>query len=115
MPFALRLSGALSAVAIAVVLAGGCRPASSAKPTDVVDACTEACEAQAAKHCSEHDCERGCMFVLDRLVEHEQKSVLACVSSASGACDDALWARCAVYLGSHADGGPPPPPPPPED
>src|SRR5438874_10489860 len=106
MRFALRLAGVLPVVVIAVVvaatglvggMAGGCRPVSSAKPTDVVDACTDACKAQAAKHCSEHDCDRGCMFVLDRLVEREQKAILACVSSASGACDDALWARCAVY------------------
>ena len=92
-----------------------CRPAASSKPADVVEGCTRACSTRAAKHCSDHDCERGCTFVLDRLVEHEEEPVLRCVAEASGACDDAVWAGCAVRVGTHADGGPPPPPPPPED
>lgn len=75
--------------------------------------CADACIVQAKDRCTEAECERGCLFVLDRLVEKEQRTVLACISSAKGACDDHAWADCAVRVGPHADGGPPAPPPPP--
>jgi hypothetical protein len=86
-----------------------CRPSDSARP---VGNCTEACNARASKHCSDHDCARGCTFILDRLAEKETTPILACVASASGVCDDMLWATCAVRVGPHADGGPPAPLPP---
>jgi hypothetical protein len=94
-------------VALALVTFAGCKPSESAKP---VGACIDACEGRASKRCSAHECSRGCTFVLDRLVEHEQEHVIACVAGATGACDDALWASCAVRVGEHADGGPPAPP-----
>jgi hypothetical protein len=102
---------AISAVWVTALMAcvsvGACTPADSPRP---VGACTDACNARASAHCSEHDCARGCTFVLDRLVEHEQEAILSCVSRTKAACDDALWAYCAVNIGVHADGGPPAPP-----
>ena len=72
--------------------------------------CNVQCKATAT-HCSEADCERGCRFVLDRLVEHEGPNVVACVSKADPkqGCGDPVWADCAARVGIHADGGPPPP------
>lgn len=72
-------------------------------------ACAAACE-QRVIGCTSHECERGCAFVLDRLVEHEEDSVLHCVASA-GKCADEQWATCAAQVGVHADGGPGVPPP----
>jgi hypothetical protein len=88
--------------------------------------CQVACERQAPR-CSEHECARGCGFILDRLVEHESAPVLACVAaraaawppppptttpqSHESACNDPVWADCAAAVGVHADGGPPAPQP----
>ncbi len=79
----------------------GC-PQEPRERADVV--CADACKAR-VKNCTEHECERGCAFVLDRLVEHQQDPVLACIGAAS-ACGDQEWANCAVRIGVHADGGP---------
>jgi hypothetical protein len=76
--------------------------------------CVAACSAQ-AKNCSHHACARGCNFVLDRLVQHEQPTILACVAAAHPRCDDRVWARCGTRLGLYADGGPPAPAPPSTD
>jgi hypothetical protein len=48
------------------------------------------------------------------VIEHETRAVIDCVARAQreNACDDPVWARCAVLVGAHADGGPPRPPPP---
>lgn len=73
--------------------------------------CADACSVQAKARCSSVECERGCLFVLDRLVEREQSTVLACISSGNGPCDDRAWAECAARVGPHADGGPAAPPP----
>lgn len=75
------------------------------------EGCNRQCQAKASAHCTEDDCERGCRFVLDRLVEHEGPHVLACVASANpkAGCGDDVWADCAVRIGVHADGGPPAP------
>ena len=72
--------------------------------------CNAQCNARATQ-CSEDDCERGCRFVLDRLVEHEGPNVVACVSKTipTLGCGDPIWAECAARVGMHADGGPPPP------
>jgi hypothetical protein len=91
-----------------------------------VDACAKKCDERVSQKCSESECRRGCEFILDRLVEKETDSVLACIAhgppvardahgveSAQG-CADPLWATCAAHVGVHADGGPPPPPPPEE-
>jgi hypothetical protein len=75
--------------------------------------CQQACNARVSK-CNESGCERGCRFILDRLVEREGNNVLACVAKAPGVCEDRLWADCAARVGPHVDGGPPPPAPPPE-
>ncbi len=75
-------------------------------------ACSDVCKKRIVG-CNEHQCERGCAFVLDRLVEHEQETVLHCVETSQG-CDDKQWAECAVRVGEHADGGPEIPPPPAE-
>jgi len=78
-------------------------------------ACVDDCHARAASRCDERECIRGCKFVLDRLLEHEGRNVVACVASGKGACDDRAWAECAATIGVHADGGPPGPPPRSED
>lgn len=93
--------------AIAVALAA-CPPA---RPQGSPEArCFDDCNARASSPCNEHDCERGCRFVLDRLVEREDHNVVTCVASAK-TCGDDTWANCAVRVGIHVDGGPPVPPP----
>jgi len=75
--------------------------------------CVHACEARASR-CTHHQCVRGCNFVLDRLVQHEGPTVIACVArttQANIACDDHTWATCGTRIGLYADGGPPAPPP----
>jgi hypothetical protein len=53
---------------------------------------------------------------MDRLVEHEQRFLLACVARASKtACDDMTFADCAARSGPYTDGGPLPPKPPSDD
>jgi hypothetical protein len=96
----------LFAGAVALVVLAGCPKEPRERP-DV--RCADACK-QRVTRCTEHECERGCAFVLDRLVEHEQEPVLACIASASH-CADADWADCAAHIGAHADGGPAVPPP----
>jgi hypothetical protein len=72
-------------------------------------ACADACKKRVPA-CNEHQCDRGCAFILDRLVEREQDTVLQCMGVSHG-CNDPEWANCAVRVGAHADGGPPPPAP----
>src|SRR5215472_13666089 len=95
---------------VAVTLsAAGCN--ASAPPGSPEELCQRSCVSH-AQRCTDHECARGCTFILDRLVEHETDRVLDCVASKRGPCDDPVWADCAVRVGAHADGGPPPPPPP---
>ena len=68
------------------------------------------CGAKAAG-CTYIQCRRGCSFVVDRLVEGEGNRVLACIEASTDSCGDQAWARCAVRIGPHADGGPPAPEP----
>ncbi len=82
-------------------------------PTRPEATCREACQDR-ARQCTEHQCARGCSFILDRLVEGQTGNVVACVAHAKDGCEDPVWARCAVSIGVHADGGPPAPPPPEE-
>jgi hypothetical protein len=84
----------------------------SSKP---IDHCRHSCGTKAKKQCSEAQCERGCEFILDRLVEHEGENVIACVAASPRRCTDVVWADCAAHIGAHADGGPPGPPPPVEE
>ena len=80
-----------------------------------IDTCRQGCKAKASRQCSEAECERGCEFILDRIVEKESDNVLACVARNPRRCTDVVWADCAARIGVHADGGPPAPPPPKED
>jgi hypothetical protein len=96
-----------------VVLLSACRAVEpSNKP---VDFCIDACEKRASKQCSSSECNRGCEFVLDRLVERETETVISCISRTPRRCTDVVWAECAASVGPHIDGGPPAPPPPNED
>ncbi len=80
-----------------------------------VNICTDSCKARANRSCSEAECERGCEFILDRVIEKEADNVIACVARTPRRCNDVVWANCAAQVGPHADGGAPPPPPPAED
>ena len=101
---------ALAALVLAAVACGrALEPAN--KP---LDTCRRSCVKRAARQCSEAECERGCEFILDRIIEREADNVIACVASMDRRCTDVVWADCAVHVGPHADGGPPAPPPPEE-
>ncbi|MEI7894194.1 MAG: hypothetical protein WCI05_13960 [Myxococcales bacterium] len=93
-----------------LLLLAACR--AKGAPRTPEETCASACTARVAR-CGAEECARGCNFILDRLVEREMDTVLACVAKTS-ACDDPAWAKCAVLVGVHLDGGPPPPPPPDE-
>lgn len=80
-----------------------------------VDGCVRSCQRRASRQCSLAECERGCEFIIDRIVEKEGDNVLACVARNQRRCSDVVWADCAARVGVHADGGPPPPPPPRDD
>lgn len=95
-----RIVIALGSIASLVVLAG-C-PMEPRERPDV--ACADVCKKRIVG-CSEHECDRGCAFVLDRLVEHEQETVLSCIER-SKKCTDGEWAECAAHVGAHIDGGP---------
>lgn len=84
------------------------------EPKTPESVCSAKCEKDLAPKCDDKACERGCLFVLDRLVENEGDNVLACMKSAKE-CDDKAWADCAARIGVHADSGPGAPPPPPEE
>ena len=88
-------------VVTALGVLGGCPQEPRERP-DVV--CADACKKRVVG-CNAHECERGCAFVLDRLVEHEQATVLGCMERAQS-CTDSQWADCATRVGPHIDGGP---------
>jgi len=85
------------------------------EPKTPVATCVHKCSANASNRCTQAECERGCEFVLDRLIEQETDQVLACVARGSRRCGDVVWASCAAHVGVHADGGPPAPLPPSDD
>lgn len=114
------MATALSRAIVSVMLGLGgllafaaCR--STEPPRTPVGACIRHCEEVAKDQCSPAECERGCEFILDRLVEREMKNVVACVERRRRRCTDVVWAECATHVGPHADGGPPGPPPPSDD
>ncbi len=74
------------------------------------EACQISCH-ERDKNCKEAECERGCLFVLDRLVNLEGNRIIDCVAKRK-LCDDRSWAECAARTGPFTDGGPPGPPPP---
>ncbi|MBV9946336.1 MAG: hypothetical protein JOZ69_05780 [Myxococcales bacterium] len=98
------------AVLFGAALASGaaCRP--DQPPRGPERDCFEACRSGSPR-CGERACARGCNLILDRLLEREAASVLACVARSAPRCDDRTWAACAARVAIHADGGPPPPPP----
>lgn len=105
---ALRLS--LVLLPLALVACKAVEP-----PDRPIDTCVRACKDRIARECSEDECDRGCHFILDRLVEREGKAVLDCMGKQTSRCDDPVWAECAAKIGVHGDGGPPAPPPPEEE
>jgi len=102
--------------AFAALALFGAAPACRAlEPTNrPLDRCRLSCLEKAKHSCSEAECERGCEFILDRIVEREGENVVACVAKHPRRCNDVVWADCAAWIGPHADGGPPGPPPPAE-
>ena len=96
------------AVSVAVSVSG-CRVFDPpARPDEL---CARACMTR-AKQCVEDACYRGCLLASDRWAEGEAKAVIDCVAAEDQRCTDEVWAKCAVRVGPHADGGPPAPPPP---
>jgi len=107
-----RTIAAVAALACSIALSSSaCAPGGAAGPQGRAEAtCQAECARGAGKTCDEHGCDRGCRFILDRLVERKGPHVIACVARAR-ACDDEAWADCAARVGPHADGGPPAPAP----
>jgi hypothetical protein len=104
----------LAGLPIASIPLAGCgRPIEPANRT--LDTCVRTCRQRAERQCSLSECERGCEFVLDRIIEKESDNVIACVARHARRCTDVVWADCAARIGAHADGGPPAPLPPKED
>lgn len=100
-------------VLLSIAIAPACRVF---EPTNKpIDACRVSCIKQASRECSEAECERGCEFIIDRLVEREGDPVIKCVARGARRCNDVVWADCAARVGVHADGGPPGPAPPVEE
>lgn len=97
---------ALCGIALLSAASTGCPSPRDGRP---VARCFDDCRARASARCEEQDCDRGCKFILDRVVEREDAPVIACVAAAS-ACGDEVWANCASRVGIHLDGGPPLPP-----
>jgi hypothetical protein len=121
-----------TALGFVCALASACR---AVAPTNTPEArCISACASRAAKVCSADACERGCTFIIDRLVQNESDKVVQCVAEfQSGVgpktdqtfakramreggkldlCSDYVWAACAARIGPYLDGGPPALPPP---
>jgi hypothetical protein len=76
--------------------------------------CEEQCVHDAGKVCSAKQCERGCAFVLDRLVEGVGPKVIGCVAGQKAAeqgCSDRVFAECAARVDRLTDGGPAAPKP----
>jgi hypothetical protein len=125
---------ATSLVGSLVLLLIGCRAATTPR-NEPEASCAAYCVKRAKGVCNEDACERGCSFIIDRLVEREATTVVDCVASRSAKldpefearvsfetrrmkmgdrCGDAVWANCAARVGPYRDGGPPAPPPPEE-
>jgi hypothetical protein len=94
-----------------VTAVAACHTASP--PRTPEETCRAACESR-VRACDDDGCERGCNFVLDRLIENQLEPIMACMGKMNS-CEDGRWAYCGARIGEHADGGPPAPPPPPED
>ncbi len=115
----LRLSASVASAAFALALVACLQHGETNSPVRGPEAsCAEACRDRAPS-CSDSQCARGCRIMMDRLVEHEQPRLIACVARAAKApkatCDETIFADCAVRVGPMADGGPPPPKDPSDD
>lgn len=109
----MRLARHVSVLSLLALTLLACRALEpSNRPLDV---CRRSCERKAKLQCSHAECERGCEFILDRLIEREGDRVIDCVASGQRRCSDVVWADCATRIGPHVDGGPPAPPPPAEE
>ena len=102
---AVLLSFALVGVSLVPSLTGCGRVVEPENRT--VAPCVRSCQTRASRQCSLSECERGCEFILDRIVEKESENVVACVARTPRRCSDVVWADCAAKIGVHADGGPP--------
>ena len=103
----------LAVVLISFALVVACR---AVEPSNrLVASCEAKCNKRISRECTEAECNRGCEFILDRLVERETDGVLACVAKNTRRCGDIVWADCAARVGEHADGGPGAPPTPKDD
>lgn len=110
-PSFLLVPGVLGVLGVVSALALTACPEPKSRPEVV---CAEQCEKRLSATCDDKACARGCLFILDRLVEKEGATVLSCMEHETK-CDDGAWANCAARVGVHADGGPAAPPPPPEE
>jgi hypothetical protein len=99
-------------IALTFVVVSACRPVA---PTDELNRqCVTACAKQSLAACDDTGCERGCRIILDRVVEREVATVLACIQTENKGCRDAQWASCGAKV-PYRDGGPPAPLPPKEE
>ena len=111
----MRLLGVVLSLVSLSALAATASSCRAVEPTNrPEDACRITCREKAGKTCDPSECERGCLFVLDRIVNLEGNRIIECVSKRKK-CDDRSWAECAVRVGPYVDGGPPSPPPPQDD
>jgi hypothetical protein len=78
------------------------------------ETCQRQCKLQ-ANFCTAEACERGCLLILDRIIEHEDGQALRCIAERARGCGDQAWASCGARVGVHVDGGPPAPPGPRDD
>lgn len=100
-----RLAG--SALAVSILTMAACH--SMVPPNPPEQTCETACRERASSVCTTDECAKGCNFVLDRVIEHEAKVVVACMARSTRGCTSTVWAECAVRVGPRVDGGPPAP------
>ncbi len=82
---------------------------SMAPPNGPDSVCQKACHERVGTLFSSRQCERGCHLVLDRVVEHETDTIMACLARSRRECSETVWAECAARVGPRIDGGPPAP------
>lgn len=90
-----------------VVTAASCH--SLAPPNGPDSSCQRACHDRLGHLCNATQCERGCHLILDRVIEHESDTVLACLAKSTRECSETVWSECAARIGPRTDGGPPAP------
>ena len=98
---------AWSALAVSAVAIAACH--SMVPPSSADQKCERTCRARASSVCSADECAKGCSLALDRVIEHETDTVIACVARSTRSCSITVWAECGVRVGPRLDGGPPAP------